>query len=76
MKIEKIREQVADKKLRNQLIESLGDTDLDWLGFDRAEDIVEYIDWAMKNGHAERWTDHLGSRTALSEHINRYRKPL
>lgn len=75
-KMKQMREAVAAKRLRAQLIESLGDSEIDWLGFDRAEEIIEHIEWAVQNGRADSWIDRLGSKVALNEHINRYRRTL
>lgn len=75
-RMQQLRESVAAKRQRRELIESLGDTDMDWLGFDTVEDIVEYVDRSLREGRAAEWIDRLGSRSALTENINRYRKPL
>lgn len=71
---QQLREAVAAKKARNQLIESLGDTEFDWIGFDTVNDIREYLDWAVQNNKAEQWTVQFGGKEALMEHVNKYVK--
>ena len=75
-KIQQIREAIAVKRRRQQFIESLGDTDLDWMGYDSIDDIIEHLDWAIANGKGDNWAKHFGGKLALMEHINGYRKSI
>jgi hypothetical protein len=67
--MQQLTEAVAAKRQRLALIESLGDTELDWMGYDHVNDIVEYIEWAIDHGDAGDWIDQFGSKSALLEHI-------
>jgi hypothetical protein len=75
-KMQQILETLAAKKQRSALIESLGDTELDWMGYDHVNDIVEYVEWAIDNGKAGAWTTRFGDKTNLVEHINGFRTAL
>jgi hypothetical protein len=75
-KMQQIREAVAAKRARSQLIESLGDTELDWMGFDRAEEIAEHVEWALNEGRGGSWIRRFGSKPALLEHISGFRRVL
>lgn len=72
-KLDGIREAVAANRQRSQLIESLGDSEIDWLGFD-TEDIVEYLESAIDQKRADQWLRRMGSKSSLLEHISGYRK--
>jgi hypothetical protein len=71
-KMQQIREDAAAQRIRARLIESLGDTELDWMGFDQAEEIVEHVEQALNEGRGGAWVKRFGSRPALMEHINGY----
>lgn len=70
---EQLSKAVAAKQAREQLIESLGDTELDWVGFDTVDDIHEYLEWAIQNNKADAWSSRFGGKEALMEHVEKYR---
>lgn len=72
-RMQQLREAVVAKQAREQLIESLGDTELDWVGFDTVDDIHEYLEWAIQNDKADAWATRFGGKGALMEHVEKFR---
>ena len=64
-----MKNEVYRNRNRKAFIESIGDTELDWMGFDTKEDILTYLHRAINEGKANEYINRFGNKQALVEHI-------
>lgn len=71
-----LRESAKRKVARRKFIESIGDKEIDWMGFDDAGEIVDYIKRAINEGKADKYINRFDGKKNLYEHIEGFGKAI
>lgn len=71
-----LRESAERKVARRKFIESIGDKEIDWMGFDDAGEIVDYIKRAINEGKADKYINRFDGKKNLYEHIEGFGKAI